>query len=256
MIWPSNLKGEIDMKKTWIGLLAGAMMLAQVATVSAAPAQATQRLYFARGTDTLERRGTLRNGDMQRYVIRLGVNDNFIVTAASPRSDALLTIWGADGTVLISDMADATHWAGVTPKTQDYYIDVRAMDGKTTTYTLIVTARPIKSNPPHPGVQRIVFAPGAVSAVVSGRVVQGGNNAYVLKASRNQRMLINTTARAPGVVLTVYGADGTVLMSSMAGAPTFSGNLPSTQDYYITVTAGGAGAFNYSMRVTVEGPVR
>lgn len=245
------------MNKTLIGLTAGALILTQIAIVSTVSAQAgAQRLYFARGTDTLERRGMLRNGATQRYVIRLGVNDNFIVTAASPRSLATLTVWGADGTVLISDHADATHWAGVTPKTQDYFIDVHAMDGKTTTYTLIVTARPIKPNPPHPGVQRISFAPGAVSAVVSGRVVQGSVNEYVLKASAGQRMLVNTTARAPGVVLTIYGADGTVLLSSMAGASSFSGALPSTQDYFIKVTAGGAGAFNYSMRVTVEGPVR
>jgi hypothetical protein len=248
---------EATMKKIALALCAGVTVVAFAVGANPAVAQGrAQRLFFARGADTLERTNVLRNGATDRYVIRLGVNDDFIVTTASPNNNATLTIWGADGTVLISDHADATHWSGVTPKTQDYFIDVHAINGTSARYTLIVTARPIKPNPPHPGIQRIVFRPGAISAVVSGRVVQGGVNTYVLKASKNQRMLINTTARNPGVVLSVYGADGTVLMSSMAGAPNFSGTLPSTQDYFIKVTAGGPGTFNYDMRVTVEGPVQ
>jgi hypothetical protein len=221
-----------------------------------APAQAAQRLRFARGADTIERTGTLSRGGADRYVIRLGANDDFIVTAASPNNNVIVVIWGADGTVLISDHADAQHWAGVTPSTQDYFIDVRAIDGTSGPYTLVVTARPIRPSPPHPGAQRIVFRPGAVSAAVSGRVVQGAAKNYVLKASGGQRMRVTASARQPGVVLAVYGADGTVLMSSMAGSPTFDGTLPSTQDYFISLTAGGRGAFEYSMQVTVEGPVR
>ncbi len=37
------------------------------------------------------------------------------------------------------------------------------------------------------------------------------------------------------MILIVYGADGTVLQSDHAGSATFSGVLPSTQDYLIDV---------------------
>jgi hypothetical protein len=65
-------------------------------------------------------------------------------------------------------------------------------------------------------------------------------------------MLISTSAEEQAVVVSVAGADGTVLQSSMGGSSNFSGELPSTLDYFITVTIGGDGFADYSMTVTIE----
>jgi hypothetical protein len=65
-------------------------------------------------------------------------------------------------------------------------------------------------------------------------------------------MLVNVEAEEQRVAISVVGADGTVLLSSMPGASSFSGNLPSTQDYYIKVIIQGPGFANYRMTVTVE----
>jgi hypothetical protein len=237
--------------------LAGLALLTQMGAAQAAqPDQSpARRLFFPRGSDTVERTGVLRSGGTDRYVIRLGQNDDFIVTAASPRDNAILVIWGADGTVLISDHADALHWSGVTPKTQDYFIDVHAIDGTSANYTLIVTARPIKPYPPHPGVRRIIFPPGSVSTTVSGKVVPGGPNAYVLRGQENQLLQVNVTAEEQKVSLSIDGADGTVLLSPSAGATSFREVLTKTQDYFIKVQIDGAGFAFYSMTVILESPV-
>ena len=56
--------------------------------------------------------------------------------------NAILVIWGADGTVLISDHADATIWAGQLPSTQDYYIHVRSVAQAPVDYNLEVIIPP------------------------------------------------------------------------------------------------------------------
>jgi hypothetical protein len=52
------------------------------------------------------------------------------------------------------------------------------------------------------------------------------------------------------VRLIIYGADGTVLMSGMGGGASFSGTLPSDQDYIVTVDAGPS-AVAYSLEVSI-----
>ena len=61
---------------------------------------------------------------------------------ASAGVNAILIIWGADGTVLISDHADATTWAGQLPSTQDYAIHVRSVAQDSVDYTLEVIIPP------------------------------------------------------------------------------------------------------------------
>jgi len=246
------------MKLRAASLFAVLALLTQLGGLSAAHAESVaqripaQRLRFAPGADTITRNGVLRFGGADRYVIRLGVNDDFEVSASSGNNNVILIIWGVDGTVLISDHADASSWRSVTPKTQDYYIDVRAIDGTSANYQLTVYAKPLSPNPPAPGIKRIVFAPGTSSATVSGKVVPGGYNEYVIKANAGQRMLISATAEEQRIAISVVGADGTVLLSSMPGASNFSGTLPSTQDYFVKVIIQGAGFAFYRMTVTVE----
>jgi hypothetical protein len=238
--------------------LASAALLSLVILATqtgAANAQAAQRLRFAPGTDTVTRTGTLTFGDSNHYVIRLGKDDKLSVTANSANNNVILVIWGADGEVLLTDHADASSWSGVTPKTQDYFIDVRAIDGTSANYALTVTADPIKPNPPHGRVKRIVFPPGISTVTERGRVVPGGPARFVVKGSARQFLQVALTAEEQAVALTIYGADGTVLLSPMAGATSFSGVLNTTQDYFITVTIQGAGFALYTLTVTLESPV-
>ena len=108
-------------------------------------------------------------GGMVRYVLGINAGQTLNVSAASANNNVILIIFGADGTVLLSDHVDASSWSGVVPSTQDYYVDVRAIDGTSANYTLTVTIPPEPPSPPHPGIQRIRFAPGTISATVQGR---------------------------------------------------------------------------------------
>jgi len=210
-----------------------------------------RRISFAPGADTATRTGTLTMGGADRYVLKASAGQNMTVSAASANNNVILVIFGKDGTVLISDHADASSWSGQLPSTQDYYIDVRAIDGTSANYTLTVTIPPNPPTPPHPTIKRIRFAPGTVSATVNGTVAPGASNEYVLSANAGQPMYITTDSDTP-VTVSVWGADGTVLQSPMGGIATFSGDLPSTQDYFIQVDAQGDGATTFQMTVTIE----
>jgi hypothetical protein len=233
-------------------LLAGVLLLTQVGAAAAQGGPTPRRISFPPGGTSATRTGVLTMGGMVRYVLGINAGQTLNASVASANNNVDLVIFGADGTVLISDHANASSWSGVVPSTQDYYIDVNAVDGTSANYTLTVTIPPAPPSPPHPTIQRIRFAPGTISATVSGQVVPGGNNEYVIKASANQQMLISTTAEEQAVAVSVVGADGTVLQSSMGSLSNFSGELPSTQDYFITVSIAGQGFADYQMTVTIE----
>jgi hypothetical protein len=104
---------------------------------------------------------------------------------------------------------------------------------------------------------RIAFAPGEVQAREHGEVVAGGFDHYVLSAMADQEMTV-TLLDAVGEVLAtdslavvIWGADGTVLISSHADALGWSGALPFTQDYYIDVKSIGAQPVAYTLEVII-----
>ena len=84
------------------------------------------------------------------------------------------------------------------------------------------------------GAQEIQFQPGTTSDTVTGY-----DRNYYLSASGGQQMSVDVTpvpsSNSP-VTLDVFGADGAVLSNgSMSGSSSFSGELPSTQDYCLSV---------------------
>ncbi len=103
---------------------------------------------------------------------------------------------------------------------------------------------------PTPAPIRVQFAPGATSAVVGGVLLQNGTQTYVLRAMEGQNMEVVAGAPRGSLLLSISGADGQVLKSSAVGDSTWSGVLPATQDYFITLSTEGPGT-SYTLRVTI-----
>ena len=160
--------------------------------------------------------------------------DASVYTAAS---DVLLVIYGADGTVLKSGMGGGPGFRGTVPATQDYIMHVTSNMG--TGYRLNVTIP-----------ERISFEQETTSATVQGSLAAYDTHHYVLQAMAGQELIVRVSAPGDAVRLVIYGVDGTVLRSGMAAGVSFSGRLPSTQDYLINLTADIA-VPNYSMTVTI-----
>ncbi len=110
------------------------------------------RIQFEPGATSAKVEGKLAPREIKHYVLRamagqeMTVNLSATSESGSPEG-AILAIWGADGTVLISDHAEATTWKGPLPATQDYYIAVICVLQEGVNYTLEVVIPPAKEIP-------------------------------------------------------------------------------------------------------------
>ncbi len=102
---------------------------------------------------------------------------------------------------------------------------------------------------PLPPASRIQFAAGGTGAVVEGVLDSGQTLYYVLAANATQTMSVKIQSPNGDVYLGVFGVDGYLLLPS-AQQTTWSGTLPTTQDYYLSVTTGD-GKESYTLSVDI-----
>jgi hypothetical protein len=83
---------------------------------------------------------------------------------------------------------------------------------------------------------RISFARGATSAVVEGEIRRDSTIDYVVRAGGGQTMLVSIFSPGEIVYLGIVGlSDGVPLMRTSVAGTTFTGELPATQDYRISL---------------------
>jgi hypothetical protein len=118
---------------------------AQDTTAAVAPQDEPARIQFAPGATSAQLSGSLFAGQIHQYVLGAAAGQQMAVhlytsSGGNPfPGGAVLVIWGADGTVLISDHAGAADWVGELPLTQDYYVDVRSAVPSFVDYVLQVS---------------------------------------------------------------------------------------------------------------------
>ncbi len=206
-----------------------------------------QRIQFAAGAASATVSGSTATPGRDRFVLRASAGQT-LTASVTPSGSVILIIYGADGNVLISDHAGASSWTGTLPTTQDYFIDTRSVGSAVVPFNLTVTIPPVA--PPTPVAKRITFPAGGITATVQG-TTSNGLDRWVVRALGGQTLLVALSAPPGQAVLVIFGADGTVLISDHAGATSFSGVLPSTQDYIIDVRSAGMTPANYALTVTI-----
>ena len=97
----------------------------------------------------------------------------------------------------------------------------------------------------------ITFAPGVTSTELVGTIAQGTTNPYLVQAQQGQTLTVTLTSPNNDVQLRIGGQDGSVLKRAEAGAPTWTGQLPTTQGYLIEAVAVGT-VTNYTLQVAYK----
>jgi hypothetical protein len=199
-----------------------------------------QRVSFELGATSASVQGRLDRNQSHDYILwaRAGQLMEISVTPEGPENGLQLIIYGVDGTVLRSGMGEGAFFRGELPLSEDYIVTVRAGN------------QPVAFNMSVIIPQRISFRPGAFSGSASGWLNPYHSQYYVLRARQNQTMYVDVV---PGnvVQLIIYGADGTVLKSGMGEGTSFTGALPSTQDYILVVRSGNF-SVSYTIWVTIR----
>jgi len=125
----------------------------------------------------------------------------------------------------------------------------------TTEEPTAVIATPVPPTPvpptpmPLPQAIRIQFAAGGTSAVINGQIEAGQTLYYVLQASATQTMNVKISSPNGDIYLGVFGADHQVLLDSASQYVLWSGTLPATQDYYLSLTATTSSTYNLSVEI-------
>lgn len=121
-------------EQTWYTLTLNCLQDA-AATAAVYP----ERIQFSPGAISSQMQGSLDANGVAQYVLAAMAGQEMTVRLYNPTDgEAVLVIWGEDGTVLLSDHAGATEWTGELPFTQDYYIDVKSVAQVPINYTVEV----------------------------------------------------------------------------------------------------------------------
>jgi hypothetical protein len=108
---------------------------------TALPTPTPERISFQPGATSATVSGHLPAFGFKPYILAASAGQTMTVDLSFTKGEAILVIYGADGNVLISDHAEATHWEGVLPSTQDYHIDLKGNPDGETDYSMEVTIK-------------------------------------------------------------------------------------------------------------------
>jgi hypothetical protein len=128
------------------------------------------RIEFDQGEIQASVQGEVAAGGFDHYVVAAMAGQEMTVNLLDPAGEviaydtAVLVIWGADGTVLISSHADALGWSGPLPLTQDYYVDVKSISAQPVAYTLEIIIPPASTSQVFPEVEPFPF--GEMQSIV------------------------------------------------------------------------------------------
>lgn len=210
-----------------------------------------QPIHFAIGAASATVRGKTSTTASAEYYLTIYARQTLTAKITATDAPAYLIIWGADGTVLISDHAGASSWSGMVPKTQPYHIAVRSDSQNPVNFTLQVTIPPLATPVPKPVAKRITFPAGGTTATLRGNLAARGMDEYTLAAGAGQIMTVNVSAPGNAAILVIYSKEGTVLISDHAGATHWEGRLPLKGEYIIDVKSRSGAAAAYTLQVTI-----
>ena len=198
-------------------------------------ANSPARIQFATGGTSAIMQGKLEANSKLDYLLNAGADQTLEVTL-SPSSSLTLAIFGADGSTIDSASSNLS-FRGVLPKTQDYILEL-ASGSSATDYSMSVDLP-----------QRIRFTTGSTSANLTGTVPAVLSQFFILRAAKGQTLNVTATPQDK-LQLIIYGVDGSVLRSGMGQGASFTGVLPSTQDYILVLkSANQVQAFTLNVQI-------
>ncbi|MBZ0310631.1 MAG: hypothetical protein K8I82_31525, partial [Anaerolineae bacterium] len=180
---------------------------------------------------------------ISEYVLNAQAGQVMTVQVVSS-SPLYLTILGVkDGTVFVRSDFKQALWTGELSISQDYLIQV-VNPGGAANYSLNVTIP-----------ARVVFQRGATMAAVNGTLASGQTLDYVLEVNAGQTLSTAVYADNNNVFVSVAAADGTLYQSADLLQTGWTGQIPTTQDYFVRVVNRG-GTTNYSVQFSVPAVIQ
>lgn len=205
------------------------------------------RLDF-RGRTMLAGPGDIQPGQSQQVVLNAAAGQKIVFKMnVESGSGQALSIWGADGSVLLPETPGITAWEGVFPTGQDYYLNTRNTGQQIIMYQSEIRLPPLVL----PQATRIQFQPNTTGWYTPGEIPARGQQIYVLSAMAGQQMAVDLITSIPdSAFLNIWSPDG-VNYSGMSPSQHLAFKLPAAQDYYIEFTSYVDQPVTYQLSVNI-----
>jgi hypothetical protein len=207
---------------------------------TATATQSVTSVDFTTGTTAAVEEGTLTAGQDQAYSVNAMQGQPMILILESPQSGLYLGVTEPNGTILLDPAKKWNTWQWLLPKTENYTIKVYS-DAATANYTLTIKVAPV-----------VQFSSGATSATLNGMTVNGYVFSYALYCTAGQTMTASLNTPATTATLDIFGLATGMLLSDSADKTSWTGVLPSTEDYVVEVIPKNGQVVNYTLTVSCQ----
>lgn len=199
------------------------------------------RINFLSGATEGVVESTIQANQTLYYVAGAAKDQVMIVMLSTPDNSATLSVFAANGAVLLPASSHTSNWQGVLPSTQDYYFRIDGgSSAQNFNLNLIIAAR-------------VQFQTGQDTITYKGKTVGGFAVSYVAYAFKGQKLDVTVNTDPNDAALTIYGfSDGQLYARAQNGVTDFSMVLLSTQDYMIEVVPQGGRVIDYTITIKIK----
>jgi hypothetical protein len=209
-------------------------------TLTLTPITTGTAIVFSPGATAAVRTGNLLSGEQDSYTLAAQKNQAMILIADSHNNDISLAVYRQDASVLLDPSHKWNTFQWLLPGTETYTIKViggTIQEDYTLTVKVAAQLDPITSGS---------------SRTITGSTVNGYVLSYGLNSQAGKIMTLSLSVPASSAYLDVFGiATGPVLDQSLH-LTSWSGALPSTQDYIIEIIPTAGQVVNFSLTISIN----
>jgi hypothetical protein len=197
-------------------------------------------IVFQEGETAAVLTGTISPGQVITYTVQAIRAQPMILNVESPGWDVTLGVIAPDGGRLFDEVVGWTNYQIQLPQTGTYTIK---LFGGATTEDYVLTAK----------IGKLVNFPNTyqTSITLLGQTDLGYVHTYGFRCTAGQVMTVSLNVDSDRAYLSVFGIQGGTLVSQWDRLTTWTGTLPTTQEYVVEVIPRNGGLVTYILTVTI-----
>ena len=185
------------------------------------------QLYFYPDETMSVVQGHIAPGQVVTYTVSAKKYEALILIVGSPNGDAVLGVIDPNGNQMLNSVDQRTYWQWMLPMTGLYTIQVAG--GITSeNFTLTTKVAPV-----------LTFPPDGQSTHQYRTTVRSLVKSYAFRLSTGVVMTVSLNVPATTAYLDIFGVQTGSILNASDKATTWTGTIPSTQEYVIEVVPGG-----------------
>lgn len=212
--------------------------ISPTATMTVTPPGMT--IAFSPGATAAVKQGSLSPGQEHSYTLAAAKNQAMILSVDSPLRDVTLAVYEEDGSILLNPSYGWINFQWILPATQIYTIKVIG-GSASENYTLTVKVAAQVSVPA-----------GGGPKTFSGSTINGYVFSYAVNCQSNKTLHLTLNVPASSAYLDVIGIATGILLDPALHLTSWSGVLPSTQNYIIEIIPVAGQVVDFSLTISVD----